>query len=40
MPKLYATNNARSKREPGWEAPIPFVKGQIETVRCYSEADK
>jgi len=40
MPKLYATNNARSKREPGWKAQIPFVKGQVETVRRYSEADE
>jgi GT2 family glycosyltransferase len=31
---------ARTKREPGWEASITFVKGQIETVSHYSEAGK
>lgn len=40
MLKLYATDNARSKLEPGWKAPIPFVKGQVETVCRYSEAGK
>jgi hypothetical protein len=24
----------------GWKASIPFVKGQVETVRCYAQAGK
>ena len=38
--RRYAIDSAKLRRELGWKPLIPFDKGLIDTVRCYTEAGK
>ena len=38
--RRYAIDSAKLSHELGWKPSIPFGKGLVETVRCYSEAGK
>ncbi len=38
--RRYAIDSAKLRHELGWKPSIPFGKGLVETVRCYSEAGK